>query len=164
MTIYSNYINKEALLGNKHKNLGTSFKGLCQNNFSDNINDNSYNTTDTVNPANPKYTNAILITEKERLILVQAMRYNDNYIMPYVSDKKIIKSLLNKGFIEKIRINKTDLLLLKQSLFIEIPFNQKQKTKFNNIYKVKKNVELLFNLEGNTAFDEIIEPKKKGVI
>jgi hypothetical protein len=77
----------------------------------------------------------IRITMKERVALVQAIRYNDSYMMPFVADNDVLISLLSKGFIEE-NLNRK---------LVNVPF------------KVKKNVELLFEVEGLGAFDEIIE-------
>lgn len=83
----------------------------------------------SINPAHPKYK-PITITRKERLVLLQSIRYNDNYVMPFVADDKTIESLYKKRFIEK---------------------NDDEK-----LFKVKKNVCLLFEIEGPDVFDEIV--------
>ena len=76
----------------------------------------------------------ITLTKKELMVLTQSMRYNDDFVMPFVSDKLTTASLLEKGFIEENR----------------------EKERANVSYKVKKNVKLLFEIEGYKAFDEIV--------
>jgi len=77
----------------------------------------------------------ITITKKERLVLIQSIRYNNNFVMPFVADKKTINSLKKKGFIEKIE----------------------GKNNKHGLFSVKKNVCLLFQIEGDMAFDEILK-------
>jgi len=76
----------------------------------------------------------ITITKKERMVLVQSIRYNDSFVMPFVSDELTTASLSKKGFIEENR----------------------EKEKVNVPYKVKDNVSLLFQIEGLGVFDEIV--------
>jgi len=87
-----------------------------------------------ITSANSNYK-SLLITKKERSVLIQSIRYNNSFVMPYITELKIIHSLAEKSFIER-----------------------KKESEF---FSVKKNVQLLFEMEGDKSFDEILEPEKR---
>jgi len=86
--------------------------------------------TKTPRPTYSEYK-SITITKEERLFLIQSIQNNNDLNMHNVENRKVIKSLVKKGFVGKD--DKTGL------------------------FYVEKNVCLLFEMEGERAFDEITE-------
>jgi len=73
----------------------------------------------------------IQITEKEEIILIHSLKYNDNHITLSKDNEKLIKSLCKKGIIKKSHSEKS--------------------------FVVKKNVDLLFDVERNNVFGKEIK-------
>lgn len=75
--------------------------------------------------------NNLTITQQEKTILLQSIKYNDGHIMPFIAKPEIIQSLYKKGFVRK--------------------------NKETELFKATHNVIMLVEIEGDKVFDEILK-------